>query len=74
MVPEILTVMQSLNNATNAVTRIQFSVAATHSYQLQASSDLQSWNNVWLTPIETTNAWIKYDDPLPKTVSAKFTD
>jgi hypothetical protein len=69
IVPGILTVTQG---ATNAVTRIQFPVAATHSYQLQASSDLQSWSNLWLTPTETTNERIEYDEPLTNTVSARF--
>jgi hypothetical protein len=69
IVPGILTVTQS---PASAVTRIQFPVAATHAYQLQASSNLQSWSNVWLTPTEATNQWIEYDEPRTNTVSARF--
>ncbi len=69
IVPGILTVTQSVGSA---LTRIQFPVAPAHSYQLQASSDLKSWSNLWLTPIETSNAWIEFDEPRTNTIPARF--
>jgi hypothetical protein len=69
IVPGILTLMQ---NPTNGIMRVQFPVASGQSYQLQASSDLMYWSNLWLTPTETTNAWIEYDEPLTNTVSRRF--
>jgi hypothetical protein len=69
LVPGILTVTQ---NRTNDSMLIQFPVAPGQSYQLQASSNLMSWSNVWLTPTETTNGWIEYEDPATNKLSAKF--
>ena len=69
IVPGILAVTQ---NVSSAITRIQFPVAPTHSYQLQASSDLKSWSNLWLTPTQTTNAWIEYDDPCTNAMPSRF--
>jgi hypothetical protein len=68
IVPGILAVTKS----DGATTRIQFPVAPAHSYQLQASPDLKTWSNLWLTPIQTTNGWIEYDEPFSDTLSAKF--
>jgi hypothetical protein len=69
VVPEILSLTQ---NPTNGVMRVQFPVFSGQSYQLQASSNLVSWSNIWLTPIQTTNGWIEYDEPFTNTPSARF--
>jgi hypothetical protein len=69
IVPGILTVTQ---NPTNAIMRVGFPVAPGNSYQLQASSDLNTWSNIWLTPTQTTNEWIEYDEPCTNTLSARF--
>ena len=69
LVPGILTVTQ---NPGSGVMSIQFPVAPTHSYQLQFSSDLKSWSDLWLTPTETTNAWVEYDDPLSLAIPSRF--
>src|ERR1700678_291293 len=61
VIPGILTVTLSSTNAidsTNVTMCIQFPVAAAHSYQIQASSDLNSWSNLWLTPTQTSNGWV----------------
>ena len=69
VVPGILTVTQ--NPADGSVV-VGFPVAPGQTYQLQASFDLMSWSNIWLTPTQTTNGWIEYEDPVTNTVSAKF--
>jgi hypothetical protein len=69
VIPGILTARLS---ATNSTTCIQFPVAPAHSYQLQASSDLNSWSNLWLTPVQTTNGWVQYNEPVTNTPSARF--
>jgi hypothetical protein len=69
LVPGILTATQ---NPANGIMRIQFPVAPAHSYQLQASFDLKSWSNLWLTPTQTTNGWVEYDEPCTNTPSMKF--
>ena len=69
VVPGILTITQ---NPANRIMRVQFPVAPTHSYQLQASSDLKSWSNLWLTPTQTTNGWIEFDEPCTNALPGRF--
>jgi len=79
--PGMLTLTQgSASGATNGVTngatgntaRIRFPVAPGQAYEVQASFDLKSWTNVWLTSIQTSNAWVEYDETLTDSVPAKF--
>jgi hypothetical protein len=69
LVPGILTLTQ---NALSGLTSIRFPVAPGSSYQLQTSSDLINWSNLWTTPTEATNAWIEYDEPVSSTIPARF--
>jgi hypothetical protein len=69
LVPGLLVLAQ---NPTNGALRIQFSVAIGGVYALQASSDLKSWGELWLTPAQTSNDWIEYDEPVTNTVAARF--
>lgn len=69
VVPGVLTITQ---NPTTAATRIKFPVASSHTYQLQGSSDMKSWTNIWLTPAQTANGWVEYDEPRNSTISGKF--
>jgi hypothetical protein len=75
VIPGILTVTLSSTDAldlTNLTTCIQFPVAPTHSYQLQASSNLSSWINLWLTPTQATNGWVQYNEPYTNAISARY--
>jgi hypothetical protein len=69
LVPGILTLTQ---NVISGLTSIHFPVAPGSSYQVQASSDLITWSNLWSTPTETTNAWVEYDEPVSSTIPARF--
>jgi hypothetical protein len=69
IVPGILALTQSPNDS---IMRIGFVVEAGFFYQLQASSDLDTWSNIWLTPIQTANEWIEHDEPRSETLSARF--
>jgi hypothetical protein len=69
LVPGLLTVTRS---PTNGAMRLQFPVASGQSYLLQASSNLETWSNLWLTSTETTNEWIEYDEPVTNTVATRF--
>jgi hypothetical protein len=40
--------------------RIQFPVAPAHWYELQESTDLQSWTTIWQTT-GVTNTWVEFD-------------
>jgi hypothetical protein len=79
--PGMLTLTQgSASGATNGVTngaagntaRIRFPVAPGQAYEVQASFNLKSWTNVWLTSIQTSNGWVEYDETLTRSVPAKF--
>jgi hypothetical protein len=59
-------------NRTNGMMCVQFPVAPGQFYQLQASSDLVSWSDLWLTPVQSTNTWVEYDEPCTNTVSGRF--
>jgi hypothetical protein len=52
--------------------RVLFPVAVGQAYQLQSSSDLTTWANLWLTPTQTTNTWIEYDEPQNIALSGKY--
>jgi hypothetical protein len=41
---------------------ITFPVAPPHWYELQATSDLQTWTTIWQTEPATDNAWVEYQD------------
>jgi hypothetical protein len=69
VVPGVLALSQ---NPTNFAMRILFPVAAGQSYQLQASSNLESWSNIWSTSIQTTNEWLEYDEPVTNTIPKRF--
>jgi hypothetical protein len=49
---------------TDAAKRLQFPVVPGKSYELQASTDLQSWATIWQTSTTSTYAWTEFQDPL----------
>lgn len=51
---------------------IQFPVEPGHYYELQSSIDLVTWCDVWVTSIQTSNAWIESDQPCGAGVPAQF--
>lgn len=50
--------------------RVQFPVAPAHWYELQVSSDLQTWTTVWQT-LGVANNWVEFDAQ-PTSASAQF--
>jgi hypothetical protein len=42
---------------------VSFPAAVGHWYQLQASTNLLAWTNLWQSTVSTSNAWITYQDP-----------
>jgi len=67
--PGVLSLTQ---NPANGTMRVQFPVAPGQSYQLQTSSDLKFWVNLWLSPTVSSNAWIEYDEPLTNSTPSRF--
>jgi len=70
VVPGILTVVGSSSN--HAAFNLQFAVGPTGTYQLQASSDLKSWSNIWTYASQGTNGWVQYSDPFTNTVKTRY--
>ena len=55
--------------AIDPVTRaLSFPVAPAHSYEVQASLNLQTWQTIGNTGINTSNAWFTFNDPQPSAV------
>jgi Fibronectin type III domain len=42
---------------------VSFPVAVGHSYELQASTNLTTWSNLWQTSVYSSNIWVSYQDP-----------
>jgi hypothetical protein len=61
VVPGFLTLTQG--STPDAPMQIRFPVAMGHSYELQQSTDLNSWTTVWQTT-GVANVWEEYDAPV----------
>ncbi len=51
---------------------IKFPVAPGHNYTVQASVDLKSWTNVWLSGTSTSNAWVSFQDSQSGSFKKRF--
>ncbi len=51
---------------------IKFPVAPSHWYEVQASTNLQSWTTIWQTGVSTSNALVQYSDPNAGKFSSRF--
>jgi hypothetical protein len=58
---------KSVNHAT-----VSFPVAVGHSYQIQASTNLQTWTNIGQTATWTSNIWVSFQDPQTGPFSKRF--
>jgi hypothetical protein len=54
------------------LTTLSFPVAAGHWYEIQASTNLQTWTNLWQTAVSTSNAWVSYQDPQESSFPRRF--
>ena len=52
--------------------RLQFPVAPLHYYELQYSTNLAGWNDLWVTPVESSNVWAEFDQPVTNTPGGQF--
>lgn len=51
---------------------IQFPVEPGHWYEVQATTDLQSWTTVWQTDVADANVWLQFADPEAGAFSSQF--
>ena len=70
LLPGILTLTQGANAGAPPV--IQFPVAPGHWYEVQATTDLQSWASIWQTDVATANTWLQFTDPDSAAFSSRF--
>lgn len=57
---------------TNRWVRIQFPVAPGHWYELQASTDLQSWTTLWQTSAALLYSWVEFEDLQSDSLTHRF--
>lgn len=67
--PGILTASLS---PTNGAIKLSFPVAPGYSYELQASSDLKTWSNIWASSSTGSNAWVDFSEPVTNSIAARF--
>ena len=51
---------------------MQFPAMAGHRYEIQISTDLQTWTTVWQSPIVTANGPLGFKDHSPMTAASRF--
>lgn len=59
LVPGLLTMTPA---ASSAPVTIKFPVAPGHTYTVQASTNLITWSNIWVSGTATSNAWVSFQD------------
>jgi len=52
--------------------RIQFPIAPGRWYELQASTDLRSWQTIWQTGVANSYSWVEFQDPLSGMLKCRF--
>lgn len=70
IVPGVLTMSKGANPGDPAL--IQFPVASGHWYEVQASTDLQTWTTIWQTDVATSNTVLQFTDPDAGSYSSRF--
>lgn len=61
IVPGVLTLTQG--STLGAPMQIKFPVEPAHWYEVQATTNLTSWETIWQTGVVTSNAWVEFSDP-----------
>jgi hypothetical protein len=70
LVPGLIRAVPS--GAAGSPMNLTFPVASGHWYELQASTNLQTWTNLAQTPVESVNAWVTLQDQQPGNSSRRF--
>lgn len=70
LVPGVLAFVNNVS-AGNPPT-IKFPVEPGHWYEVQATTDLQSWTTIWQTDVATTNDWVQFSDPDAAAFGSRF--
>ena len=51
---------------------IQFPVEPGRSYEVQATTDFQSWETLWQTGVADANVWLQFTDPDTGAYTSRF--
>jgi hypothetical protein len=51
---------------------IQFPVEPGHWYEVQATSDFQSWTTIWQTDVVDSNQWLQFSDTNMGAFNSRF--
>ena len=70
IVPGLL--VMSAGSKSGSPATMQFPVAPSHWYEIQASTDLQNWTTIGQTAVETANQWVQYSDPNSGAFPSRF--
>jgi hypothetical protein len=52
--------------------KLQFPAAPGHWYELQMSTNLQSWTTIWQTGVANAYSWVEYQDPQSSSFKPRF--
>jgi hypothetical protein len=69
--PGMLKLSQTFSNGVHTM-RVQFPVGPSQQFTLQTSTNLISWTSLWVSPLETTNGWVAYNDPIVNKIGSRF--
>lgn len=65
-------ISMAASNSTNGLGRIQFQGAPGRAYDVQASSDLRTWQTIWQTGLISVYAPLEFEDPASGVLGARF--
>ena len=66
-------VRMSMSAGSTGGATLSFPVAAGHWYEVQATTDMQTWTTIAQTPNESANSWVQYQDaPVGVTYQQRF--
>jgi hypothetical protein len=66
----VLTMVQSTDDLSSSL--VQFSVTQGHWYEVQATTDLQSWDSIWQSAVAEADGIIQFADQDAKSYPARF--
>ena len=70
IVPGVLALSQGNEAGGPAV--LNFPVEPSHWYEIQATTDFQSWTTIGQTGMATSNAWVQFSDPAAPSLASRF--
>ncbi len=69
-VPGIISLIQGA--APGSPASLQFPVAPGHSYEVQATTDLQNWTSIWQSDVVSSSFSMQFTDPDAASYSSRF--